>query len=372
MAMLSGTTAAGFSLTNTKATPAIAWATPAAIPYGIALSATQLNATAGGIAGSFVYAPAAGAVLSAGPQTLSVIFTPADTADYNPASGSVVLAVGQMASAVRVASSSSESLLQNAVTFTATVGAPVGTPTGTVMFLDGTTTLGSGTLSAGIAIFTTSSLAAGSHTIMAVYSGDTNEVGSTSAALTQLVVDFSLKPGSGASGPVQSAFPGGSATYTVAITPTAGTAFPVPATLTVTGLPAGTSAALTTPPWTRLTGASWQLPANSVLTDVSLTFALPAQVASAGGADPPAGGLPLLLGVLLLPFAGKLRLAGKRMGTAILCLWLFAAGAAAIAGLSGCASGNGFFGQAPKTYTVTVTVTAGTLSHSTNLTLTVQ
>lgn len=374
VAMLSGIGEASFSLTNAKATPALTWATPAAIPYGTALSATQLNATAGGIAGSFVYAPAAGAVLVAGPQTLSVIFTPDDTADYNPASGSVMLSVGQMATAVRVASSSSESLLQSAVTFTATVGAPAGTPTGTVVFLDGITPLGSGTLSAGMAIFTTSSLAAGSHTVMAVYSGDTNDGGSTSAALTQLVIDFSLKPGSGATGPVQSVLPGGSATFTVAITPTAGTAFPVPATLTVTGLPAGTSVALTTPPWTRLTGASWQLPANSVLTDVGLTFSLPAQVASAAGGDPPAGGLPLLLGVLLVPFAGKLRRVGKRMGTGILCLWLLAVGAAAIAALSGCASGNGFFGQPQKTYTVTVTVTVtgGTLSHSTDLTLTVQ
>ena len=33
------------TLTVNKATPAITWATPAAIPYGTALSATQLNAS---------------------------------------------------------------------------------------------------------------------------------------------------------------------------------------------------------------------------------------------------------------------------------------------------------------------------------------
>ena len=53
-------------------------------------------------------------------------------------------------------------------------------------------------------------------------------------------------------------------------------------------------------------------------------------------------------------------------------LWLLAAGGAAMAGLSGCGSGNGFFGQPQKTYNVTVTLTVGTLSRSTNLTLTVQ
>jgi hypothetical protein len=37
----------------------ITWSAPADIVYGTALSATQLNATAN-VAGSFVYAPAAG------------------------------------------------------------------------------------------------------------------------------------------------------------------------------------------------------------------------------------------------------------------------------------------------------------------------
>ena len=46
-----------------KATPVITWANPAAITYGTALSATQLNATAS-VPGTFVYSPAAGAVLN--------------------------------------------------------------------------------------------------------------------------------------------------------------------------------------------------------------------------------------------------------------------------------------------------------------------
>ena len=367
-AAVTGGTAASFPLTNAKATPAIAWATPAAIPQGIPLTATQLDASAGGVAGTFVYTPAAGTVLSAGPQTLSVSFTPTDTADYNTVSASVVLAVNA-ASAVSVSSSSPESMLQGAVTFTATVSAPRGTPTGTVTFADGTAVLGSAALSASMAVFTSSSLPAGSHAITAIYSGDAQDAGATSAALAQLVIDFSLKSSSVA-GPGQSVLPGGSATYTVAIAPTAGTAFPVPAVLTVSGLPAGATAALTTAPWARLTGTSWQLPSNTVLTDVSLTFTVPPQVANAGGSHVPRGPLPpLLWGVLLLPFVGKLRRGGKRIRATIFRLGVLAAVAAAIAG---CGSGNGFFGQQPKTYTMTVTVTAGALSHSTNLTLTVQ
>ena len=66
-------------------TPTITWNTPASIIYGTALSATQLNATTT-VAGTWAYSPAAGTVLSAGAgQTLSVTFTPTDTASYNSA-----------------------------------------------------------------------------------------------------------------------------------------------------------------------------------------------------------------------------------------------------------------------------------------------
>jgi ELWxxDGT repeat protein len=72
------------------------------------------------------------------------------------------------------------------VTITATV-APVvdsGTPTGTVTFLDGSTTLATSVMlnGAGVATFSTSTLKAGTHRITAVYSGDTHCFGSKSAS----------------------------------------------------------------------------------------------------------------------------------------------------------------------------------------------
>jgi gliding motility-associated-like protein len=70
-------------ITVNKATPVITWPTPAAITYGTALSATQLNATSS-VAGVFVYTPTAGTLLNAGTnQVLSVDFTPTDAANYN-------------------------------------------------------------------------------------------------------------------------------------------------------------------------------------------------------------------------------------------------------------------------------------------------
>ncbi len=78
-------------------TPTITWATPAAITYGTALSGTQLNAKAtyNGVAvgGSFTYTPDKGAVLGAGTQTLSVVFTPNNTTNYTTATASVTLQV---------------------------------------------------------------------------------------------------------------------------------------------------------------------------------------------------------------------------------------------------------------------------------------
>ena len=54
-----------------------------------------------------------------------------------------------------------------------------GTPTGTVDF-DGDTLLGAGTLSGGVATFTTAAEDIGSHAITTTYEGDANFIGSTS------------------------------------------------------------------------------------------------------------------------------------------------------------------------------------------------
>jgi len=77
-----------------SASTTVSWATPSAITYTMVLSGTQLNATAN-VAGSFVYSPTLGTMLTAGSQTLSVTFTPADTTDYTGSTGSVTLMVNQ-------------------------------------------------------------------------------------------------------------------------------------------------------------------------------------------------------------------------------------------------------------------------------------
>jgi Flp pilus assembly CpaE family ATPase len=86
------TAQASVSLTVTKESPAITWTAPAPIAYGTPLSATQLNASAS-VPGTFTYTPAAGEVLAAGSQTLSVTFTPTDAADYTPGQATTTIKV---------------------------------------------------------------------------------------------------------------------------------------------------------------------------------------------------------------------------------------------------------------------------------------
>jgi probable HAF family extracellular repeat protein len=74
------------------------------------------------------------------------------------------------------------------VTFT-TMITPLygGQATGTVTFKDGPTTLGSAAVSGNLASLTSSSLAFGIHSITAIYSGDSNFIGSASNTLSQVV-----------------------------------------------------------------------------------------------------------------------------------------------------------------------------------------
>jgi hypothetical protein len=92
-------TATAIITTITPATPTITWANPASITYGTLLSATELNATAS-VPGTFAYTPAAGTLLNAGIQTLSVIFTPTDTINYASQTGTVSMVVNQATPAI--------------------------------------------------------------------------------------------------------------------------------------------------------------------------------------------------------------------------------------------------------------------------------
>jgi subtilase family serine protease len=155
---------------------------------------------------------------------------------------------------------------------------------------------------------------------------------------------------------------GGTAGIILTISPVNGAvAFPNAIALSASGLPVGATANFSPD----------SIPAGSGTTTVTLTIQLP-QVASSAK---PAGGIvgrlePLSIALLLLPFAGRLRRKVKRhLRLASVLLYSISVWAA-MAALNGCESLSGFTGQSPQTYTVIVTGTSGTLSHSTTVTLT--
>ncbi len=128
--------------------------------------------------------------LAVGAHSIKAVYG-GDTNDITSTSTAVTFNVGQNSTTTTVASARSTTVYGQSETFTATVaisGAGTGPPTGTVTFMDGTTTLGTGALSTtgGLttASFTITALAVGAHSITAVYGGDTNDVTSTSSALS--------------------------------------------------------------------------------------------------------------------------------------------------------------------------------------------
>ena len=181
-----------------QTTPVITWAMPAAITTTTPLSGTQLDATAataGGTAipGTFVYTPAAGTMLAAGTQTLSVTFTPTDTTDFTTATKTTTIVVTQ---AAPVAGASTTTLAITPVTgaqgvvftLTATVvsgGQPV--TGGEVNFLDGEMVVASAELvsATGVATYKTRSFTIGSHALTAMFTGTSAAAASaTTAAVT--------------------------------------------------------------------------------------------------------------------------------------------------------------------------------------------
>jgi hypothetical protein len=132
---------------------------------------------------------------------------------------SLVVNVRQTSTALSLSVTSS--VFRQPVTMTATVSvlAPgTGTLTGTVNFYDGTTLLGSGTLSGGVATFTKSNFTVGAHSVKATYAGIATAATSTSSAVA-LTVTKGQTTTSLVASPAPQASVGTPVTYTATVTP---------------------------------------------------------------------------------------------------------------------------------------------------------
>ena len=132
------------------------------------------------------------ATLSAGTAAITPALAPGsyqivatysgDADDAGSASAALPLTVVQATTQTALSVTPNPALVQAPITFTAKVTGNGGTPTGSVNFLANGNVIGAGAVSAsGAAAFSTSSLAAGTYAITAVYTGDANDGGSTSA-----------------------------------------------------------------------------------------------------------------------------------------------------------------------------------------------
>lgn len=99
----------------------------------------------------------------------------------------------KVSSSVAVSSSSPSQSFQQSLTFTATLLPSAST--GSVEFFDGVTSLGTATVSGGVATKSTSALTIGTHNITAVYAGDTARLGSTSPVFVQTITTMSAGQG---------------------------------------------------------------------------------------------------------------------------------------------------------------------------------
>jgi hypothetical protein len=254
---------------------------------------------------------------------------------------------------ITLTSSPNPSLLGQSVTFTATV--PAGA-TGTVQFMEGSTLLGTGTISGATATFTTSTLATGTHPVTAVYSGDANYNSASSSVDNQVVnnsLDFTLTLTSAGT---QTVIPGDAASYTVQVAPM-NINYPGTVTFSATGLPAG--ATISFSPSTVAANGGTQ-PIKVKVQTAPQKAALNTGMGSAA------------LALLMLPLATSRRIRRSSRRYFYL-LILVLGGIGATVGLTGCGyNGNGFFGQAPQSYNITITATSGTIQHSVNVTLNVQ
>jgi hypothetical protein len=129
--------------------------------------------------------------LSAGSHSMTAVYS--GDGSFAGSTSSIVTQIvngGLIATTTSLNASPNPSVFGQSVVFVAAVSptSGSGTPTGHVTFMDGAATLGSFALDgSGVASFSTQSLATGTHSITAQYSGDTAYSGSSSPAATQTV-----------------------------------------------------------------------------------------------------------------------------------------------------------------------------------------
>ena len=120
---------------------------------------------------------------AAGAHSLTAVYS--GDGNYTSSTATLKQTVNKGASSVVLTSSQNPSPYGTNIQLSATV--TPGSATGSIQFLDGPTLLGTAVISGGPPTMYISTLSVGPHAITAVYGGDANDEGSTSAVVTQTV-----------------------------------------------------------------------------------------------------------------------------------------------------------------------------------------
>jgi hypothetical protein len=156
------------------------------------------------------------ALLDAGAHSISAVYS-GSTLYVGSTSATLAETIDKAATTTTLATSLNPSAFGEAITFAAVVKTTAtGTPTGTVTFMQGSTSLAAVTLASGEAEFKTSALAVGKDVITAVYSGSANLATSTSTALDQVIT--AAKTTTGLTSSANPSTAGDSVTFTAKVT----------------------------------------------------------------------------------------------------------------------------------------------------------
>jgi Bacterial Ig-like domain (group 3)/FG-GAP-like repeat len=263
------------------------------------------------------------------------------------------------------------------VTLRATLTGSYGTPVGSVTFIDSGQNLAGVTLVNGVASFTTSTLAVGSHAIQVSYPGNYVGQSQTSAPTTLTITgasDFSLS----LSSPTATVTHGSAASTTISLTPLNG--FSAATSLTCTGAPTNSTCSISSPSVTPA-GA----PATATLT--LQTSVQSASLTPGRSLLNPGASTPIVAGTLPLGLLALLSAYRRRVGSAtamplhLICgasLFLAVSLLACLVSVVACGGANG--GSASPqtlyptagTYPLTVTATSGATNHTATFTVTIQ
>lgn len=234
------------------------------------------------------------------------------------------------------------------VTLTAYVSSNGGIPTDgeNVTFLSGTTSLGTAPLKSGVAALTTTSLPAGPDSITAAYGGDTSFAGSTSTAINQVVMDFTVA----ASPSLQTVTAGQNGSTSITVTPQNG--FNSAVAFTCAVQPAGPTCSLSP------TSVTPSAPTTTLTVVTTASSASHRQKS-----NPFVPGTALAVVLCLFGFKKRRRLQ---------LILLLAASITGLSLINGCGSTSTVTTQQSAIYTVTVAATAVSMdTHTATFVLTV-